>query len=448
MAEDWEKLAGEQGERVPTGRFSRMWKLGSAGAGVAASSLAGKVKNMLGGKDEDLEETYRKNALKLAGTLGQLKGASMKIGQMLSADPELLPPEFAEGLTSLQRDAPPMTYMTVKAQIERALDRPIEMIFSRFDPEPVGSASIGQVHRARLESGEEVAVKVQYPGVAESLESDLKTLKSMLIYGSAVADKQRLDKYFEEIRETLLAEADYTQEAANMARFGAQLGTRQGVRAPKAFPQWSAKEVLVMEFIEGEKLDVALESRALEERDALLKRWVQLYVWMFHDLYEMHADPHPGNFILDPQGNLVVLDFGCVKRFDQVFADGILRILDTIWTDEPERAFKIYEEMGFGSRGLKFEELDPKLLTEYHEIVMAPFLRDEPFDFTGWAPATESKMWMLRHPTFLGLMPPAQSLMYFRMLSAIKGLLGKFEAKLNIYELSYETVKAHGFLTA
>lgn len=447
MGEDWEKLAGESGEKVPTGRFSRMWKLGSVGAGVAASSLAGKVKNMLGGNDEDLDEVYRKQSIKLAEALGQLKGASMKIGQMLSADPELLPPEFAQGLTSLQRDAPPMTYMTVKAQIERALDRPIEMIFSRFDPEPVGSASIGQVHRARLDTGEEVAVKIQYPGVAESLESDLRTLKSMLLYGRAMIEKERLDNYFAEIQQTLLAEADYIQEAESMERFGALLREREGIRAPRPFMQWCSKEVLVMEFVEGQKLDEALVNRSQEDRERLLKRWVELYVWMFHEKYELHADPHPGNFILDKDDNLVVLDFGCIKSFDPAFADGILKILDTIWTNTPERAFQIYDDMGFGRQNLKFEDLDPKLLAEYHEIVMAPFLRDEPFDFTSWAPATEGKMWMLKHPTFLGLMPPAQSLMYFRMLSAIKGLLSKFEAKLNIYELAYETVKRRGLLS-
>ena len=161
MAKDWEKLAGEKGERVKSGKLERMMRLGGVGAGVAASSIAGKFRNMIGGGDEALKDNHRKNAQRMVGVLGQLKGASMKVGQILSADPELLPPEFAEGLAQLQKDAPPMTWNTVKAQIESALDRPIEDVFDTFDPDPVGAASIGQVHRARLPAelgGHEVAV--------------------------------------------------------------------------------------------------------------------------------------------------------------------------------------------------------------------------------------------------------------------------------------------------
>ena len=134
---DWEKLAGERGERVKSSKFERVFKLGSVGAGVAASSLAGKLKSIVSGTDseEDLSDLYRKNANRMADVLGQLKGASMKVGQMLSADPEALPPEFAEGLARLQRDAPPMTYNTVREEIEKAFDRPIYLVFRHFDPD-------------------------------------------------------------------------------------------------------------------------------------------------------------------------------------------------------------------------------------------------------------------------------------------------------------------------
>lgn len=444
---DWEKLAGEKGERVSSSRIGRAFKLGSAGASVAASSLAGKLKNIVtGGGDEDeiLSDTYRKNADKMAQVLGQLKGASMKVGQMLSADPEMLPPEFAEGLTQLQRDAPPMTYATVKEQIETALDRPLDVIFSEFDPEPIGAASIGQVHRARLDTGEDVAVKVQYPGVADSLQSDLDTLKSMLVWGRPFVPREKLDKYFAEIKEVLLTEADYVAEAANLARFQDHLADRDDIRVPKPFEQWTTSNVLVMEHMEGTKLDDALAVMPDEQRSEMLFRWLSLFVWMFHELNELHADPHPGNFLLQDDGTLVVLDFGCVRTFAPHFPDAMLEVVTTCWTNEPERALEIYAELGFGAGTFDPMSLDPDLIATYHEIVLAPFLQEGPFHFGGWQPALDGKKFMFQNPSLLQLTPPESLLMYFRLLSGIKGLLGKFDAELDIKPLARDTAIRRG----
>ncbi len=450
MAKDWEKLAGEKGERVSTNRFQRALKLGSMGAKVGASSLAGRMKSMLSGSSEDeIKEMFKKNAGQMAEVLGELKGASMKVGQMLSADPEMLPEGFAEGLESLQRDAPPMTWNTVKDQIETSLDRPMETVFSWFDPEPVGAASIGQVHRARLDTGEDVAVKVQYPGVADALESDMETLKQMLIWGRPFIERERLDLYFQEIHDVLMTEADYVQEAQQANKFRGYFKDKlDEFYVPKAYEEYTAKQVLVMEFVEGDKLDVAIEKMPKAERDEMLQRWLEVFVWMFHELQVLHSDPHPGNFLIDSSNRMVLLDFGCVKSFEAEFTDGILELLDTLWADDPERALDIYERIGFGGAKFHREEFNPELVTQYHEIVLAPFLRDEPFEFKGWTPAIESKMFMLKHPSFLTLTPPPHALAYFRVLSGIKGLLGRFEARINTFEAAVKTAERRGVLTA
>ena len=446
---DWEKLAGEKGERVKSSKFERVFKLGSVGAGVAASSFAGKLKNIVtrsGPDDEALSDVYRKNADRMADVLGQLKGASMKVGQMLSADPEALPPEFAESLASLQRDAPPMTYNTVRDEIEAALDRPLDVVFRHFDPDPVGAASIGQVHRATLHSGEDVAVKIQYPGVSEALESDLDTLRGMLVWGRPFVAKEKLDRYFAEIRDVLLTEADYVQEAENLTRFRTHLKDRTDIVVPKPFLEHTRKNVLVMEYMEGTKLDHALEQMEPEARGEMLYRWLALFVWMFHELHELHADPHPGNFLLQADGTLVLLDFGCVKRFEPRFADGMMEVVTTIWTDEPERALDIYEELGFGDANLDIRTIDPEVVAAYHQIVLAPFVQPGEFEFGGWQPALEGKKFMLSHPSMLQLTPPPNMLMYFRLLSGIKGLLGKFDARIDIKPLARETAERRGLL--
>lgn len=452
MGQDWEKLAGEKGERVSSGKFERMFKLGSVSASVAASSFAGKMKRFVKGDagEDELRDNYRKNAAKITQALGQLKGASMKVGQMLSADPEMIPPEFAEGLSALQRDAPPMTWNTLKSTLEEALDQPLESVFRHFDPEPVGAASIGQVHRGTLLTGEKVAVKVQYPGVADALESDLEALKSMIGFGQPFVERERLDRYFAEIKEVLMTEADYLREADELERWQEILTAKPFLQAPKPFKEFTRKNVLVMEFIEGDKLDVAIEKMDEDDKELWLRRWIEIYVWMFHELSELHADPHPGNFLFstrDGQTVLTLLDFGCVRKFDPAFTDGILELLDTCWQDDPERAVEIYQRIGFGGERLDFSTLSPTLVAQYHDIVLTPFLRDEAFDFGNWQPAFESKKFMMSNPAFLALTPPPDALMYFRVLSGIKGLLGRFGAQINVYPLAVETARRRGVLT-
>ncbi|MFU8803207.1 MAG: ABC1 kinase family protein [Bradymonadaceae bacterium] len=454
MSEDWAKLAGEKGEDIPTSRFKRALSIGSMGARVTASTLAGKLGSMVlpaskDKRDELLKAAYVKNAEKIVDTLGKLKGASLKIGQLLSADPELLPPEFSDVMSSLQRSAPPMTFETVRSQIEAAYDRPMETIFSYFDPEPAGAASIGQVHRARLESGEDVAVKVQYPRVADSLESDLKTLGSMMSYGRAVIDKSRLNSYLEEIRSVVLTEADYRIEAQNLARFHELTSAKDGVRSPRPFLELATQTVVVMEFMEGRPLEDALREMTdePERRDSILLDWVALFSWMFHELHELHADPHPGNFLLDADDQIVMLDFGCVKSFEPEFTDLFLDVLDAVWQGDHCRAVEHYLELGFGTKGKDGARFDAELMKEYNEIILAPFLTDQPFEFSTWSPAKEGKLFMLRHPSLFSLVPPSEALPYFRVLSGIKGLLAKLDARLVVSTTAIETARKRGRLT-
>lgn len=454
MSQDWDKLAGEKGEAVPQGKLNRMFTLGKMGAKVGLSTLANKAQSMLPiGSEESrankLEQAYAQNAAEVVKTLGKLKGASMKVGQMLSADPELVPEGFADMLSSLQSSAPPMTYQTITSQVEQAFDLPMDVVFSYFDPDPIGAASIGQVHRARLaENNQEVAVKIQYPGVVDSLEDDLRNLGSMMVYARATINKARLDDYLQEIRGMILQEADYNQEAKNLAHFYELFAEYPGVTTPKPYPEWTRQSILTMEFIEGTKLDDALRAMDEPSRVDLMMRWIELYTWMFHEQFEMHADPHPGNFFVQEDGTLAVLDFGSVKSFDPAFADGILELLDTVWQDQPERALPIYKRLGFATPDFDFEHFDPFLLAQYHDIVFAPFLKDEPFDFSSWSPGMEGKSFMLKHPRMLKLVPPSEALPYFRMLSGVKGLLAKLDASVNVCRLAVETARRRGYLTA
>ncbi|MCB9728627.1 MAG: AarF/ABC1/UbiB kinase family protein [Deltaproteobacteria bacterium] len=453
MARDWDKLAGESGRDVPEGRLGRLVRMGRLGVSVSASTMARKVGAVLLPGDSEARQAgdgrFRtRQAEKVLKVLGQMKGATMKVGQILSADPDLLPPEFIETLTQLQHQAPPMTWRTVKAQVERAFDRSIEDVFRWFDHEPLGAASIGQVHRGTLRSGEDVAVKVQYPGVASSLESDLSNLGSLLQFGRVLVDRRRLDDYLGEVRSAILAEADYEAEGRNLAHFAEVLAERDGVRAPRPFLEWTRPTVLTMEYVAGDKLDEALESMEdQEQRAQLLLRFIGTYVWMFHERFELHADPHPGNFILDAAGDLVILDFGCVKQCDPGFADGVLDIMDACWQRDDARASRLYRELGFGRNDPDPRIFDPALLRAYHEIALAPFLHDEAFDFATWDLRRKMQAFVMEHPAFLKLVPPAEGLLVFRVMSGIKGLLAKSRAHINVHRMAVETAARRGRLT-
>ncbi len=451
MARDWEDLAGEKGQVVPSGRLKRLFKMGSLGVSMSASVVAQKMAGFVSGQkegDDPLSALRAKHADKVVKVLGELKGASMKLGQILSADPDLVPAEYGDALRVLQRSAPPMTWATIQAQVERAFDQPISAVYRFFDPEPIGSASIGQVHRATLMSGEDVAVKIQYPGVLESLEADLKNLGSLLTLGRAFVDKRRLDEYLAECRKAVIEEADYELEARNLRRFHELLQDREGLRAPRPYEEWTRPTVLTMELVHGTKLDEAVA--AMDDgprRQALLERWVRAYVWMFHELFQLHADPHPGNFLVDADDTLVMLDFGCVKACDPTFADGILSVMDACWQRDAQRVARLYRELGFGKAGEREDAFDPELLRQYHDMLLAPFLLDREFDFGAWGLRDQMQRFMLRHPRFIRMVPPAEAVLVARVMSGIKGLLARSGAKLNVHRIALETAERRGVLT-
>ena len=248
-----------------------------------------------------------------------------------------------------------------------------------------------------------------------------------------------------ESREVILQEADYLQEAENLACFHERVKEREGLRVPRPYREYSKKSVLVMEFMEGRKLDEALgEMERGPRRDELLLRWTSIFPWMFFEHQELHIDPHPGNFLLNDQDELVILDFGSVKKFRPEFTDGFLDILDACWRDESARAIELYFSLGY-YRGKS--ELDPDLLREYHSFFLAPFLEDQSFAFGTWTPGRDAKSFMMRHPSFLQLIPPAEALPYFRVLSGIKGFLAKMEGEINVCKMAKETARRRGRLS-
>ena len=318
-------------ETIREGAVGRMAALGGAGARVGVNYLKHYGRAMVGGKDEPSrrrlrEELDAKNAETVYDTFSKLKGGPLKLAQMLSIDKNLLPAAYARQFAQAQSSVPPLSYPLVAQTFRREFGKTPEDLFDHFEKKASHGASIGQVHRARRK-GREFAVKVQYPGVARSLKSDLAVVKpiALRILGLREAD---VDSYFREVETRLLEETDYRHELERSVELTAASAHLKGVRFPAYHPEFSTGKILTSDWIDGIPLDRFADSEADQrERDLIGQALWDFYSHQVHELMLFHADPHPGNFLVK-DGELWVLDFGCTKKISEEFYRKQFRFLD------------------------------------------------------------------------------------------------------------------------
>lgn len=307
---------------MATSRYGRIAKLGGLTTRVTTSYLGQKVAGLF--QDDEtrkaaLDRLHLDNAEQIATSLGQLKGAAMKVGQAVAqiAEGIDLPPDARAVLGRLHDKAEPVPFEQVRARVEAELGGSIDAIFARFDPEPLGTASLGQAHAARLPDGTEVVVKVLHPGVDSAVHSDLAALRQMLVAGRMLRrPKAEIDAIFAEVETRLTEEMDYTLEAANLEEFHRRFADDPDVLIPRPYPGWSTRAVLTMERLPGRPIGVfvATGSEAAKQRAGLTL--AKTFFTMYYRNRVIHADPHPGNYLFQPDGRVGILDFGCVRRFD------------------------------------------------------------------------------------------------------------------------------------
>jgi predicted unusual protein kinase regulating ubiquinone biosynthesis (AarF/ABC1/UbiB family) len=318
-------------ETIREGAIGRMAALGGAGARVGMNYLKHYGRSMVGGKDESnlrrlREELDEKNAEAVYDTFSKLKGGPLKLAQMLSIDKNLLPAAYARQFAQAQSSVPPLSYPLVAQTFRREFGKGPEELFEHFEKKASHGASIGQVHRARRK-GRDLAVKVQYPGVARSLKSDLAVVKpiALRILGLREAD---VDSYFREVETRLLEETDYRHELERSVELTKASAHLEGVRFPGYHPELSTGRILTSDWIDGTPLDRFADGGATQtERDTIGQALWDFYAHQVHDLMLFHADPHPGNFLVK-NDELWVLDFGCTKKISEEFYRKQFRFLD------------------------------------------------------------------------------------------------------------------------
>ena len=296
------------------GRLARLGaKIGLAHAGTSARKVFAGAQR----REQLSREREMKTAQQVAAELGNMKGALMKLGQMASYLDDGLPESLRLALSQLQSQAPPMSVALVREEIQRELGAPIEDIFVEFDEEPIAAASIGQVHRAilRTDDGEHaVAVKIQYPGVADAIDADIKTadlLGTLLAFGFKSLNPEEM---VSEIKDRLREELDYENEARNQQMFADFYEGHPFIHVPKVFHNYSTARILVTELVSGSSFAEVL-TWPQEERDMAGEA---IFRFVFRSLYRFRAfngDPHPGNYIFHRNGRVTFLDFGLIKHF-------------------------------------------------------------------------------------------------------------------------------------
>jgi predicted unusual protein kinase regulating ubiquinone biosynthesis (AarF/ABC1/UbiB family) len=315
--------------KIPTSRLARTAKFGGLVAGQSARWAGTQAANRLR-SDEQAEAADAKRALALADELvtqlGQMKGAAMKLGQVLSTiDFELVPEgereAFKEKLSSLRDDAPQVPFKKMEKVIVDDLGGSIDEHFSAFDSTPVAAASIGQVYRAALHDGRDVAVKVQYPGVAEAVETDLRNAAVLLPLVKRLAPGLDAKAILRELRDRIGEELDYELEAQNQRRVARSFKDHPFIRVPDVVTSMSTRRVLITEFVEGRGF-AEVKELPEAERD----RFAEICFRFFYGLVRREriaaGDPHPGNYLLGDDGRVCFLDFGLIRRMDADYLDG------------------------------------------------------------------------------------------------------------------------------
>jgi predicted unusual protein kinase regulating ubiquinone biosynthesis (AarF/ABC1/UbiB family) len=320
-------------DAIPTSRLSRSSKVGRLAATQAAKQMGTRATNVArgdAGSERALAKRQLETAEQIVAALGTMKGAAMKLGQVMSfLDVGLVPEEYREEfqakLAELRDAAPKVAYKDMKKVIEGEYGEPIEQVFQTFDPVPIAAASIGQVYKARLHDGRDVAVKVQYPGVAQAVRADMQNLGIILRLMKMVAPGLDPKAMGDEIRSRIDEELDYELEAQNQRALARLFRGHPFIVVPDVMTKLSHEKVIVSEFVHGRGFE-ELKQLPQAERDRLGEIVYRFYFGCMYRHHQFSGDPHPGNSLLLDDGRMVFLDFGLFKRIPPEIAEFELQI--------------------------------------------------------------------------------------------------------------------------
>jgi predicted unusual protein kinase regulating ubiquinone biosynthesis (AarF/ABC1/UbiB family) len=417
-------------------RATRYARVGAQMGGVAARMAGAKLTGA----------GPASNAAALASALGGLKGPLMKVAQLMSTIPDLLPPAYAEELQKLQSEAPPMGAAFVKRRMIAELGADWRGKFAEFDLRPAGAASLGQVHRAAARDGAPLACKLQYPDMASAVEADLRQLDLLFALHRRMDGAIDTREIKHEIAERVREELDYRREARHAALYAAMLARTPQVRVPSVRAELSTARLLTMDWLEGEKV-LAFKQAPQEERNAIAEAMFRAWWLPFIRYGVIHGDPHLGNYSVfrgadgAPAG-LNLYDFGCVRIFPPSFVAGVVDLYEGLRTNDAARVEAAYVNWGF--KGLTPELIE--IMNMWARFIYGPLLDDRVRTVAdGVAPSEYGRREAYRVHMALKekgpVAPPREFVFMDRAAVGLGGVFLHLDARLNFYRLFHEALE-------
>ena len=427
---------------VPGGRLSRLARLGSLATGVAGGMLAEGARQLAAGKRPKVSELVLTpaNARRVAEQLAQLRGAAMKVGQLMSMDAgSLLPPELADILARLREDARTMPMSQVVQVLETHWGKGWEQGFERFSFTPCAAASIGQVHRARTRDGQELAIKLQYPGVRRSIDSDVDNVATLLRVSGLLPKALDLATLLAEAKRQLHEEADYRREAESLHRFGGLLGDAEHFVLPRAVDALTRSDILAMSWVEGVAVETLADPQAADQ--ALRDRVGSLLIGLlFRELFEfrlIQTDPNFANYRFDAaSGRVVLLDFGATRPYAEPVVEAYRRLMAGTVRGDRAAMGEAAQAIGYFQDNIHAHQRDAVI--DLFEIACEPVRHPGAYDFgtsdlplrlrdTGLKLSMERDFWHT---------PPADALFLHRKLGGLYLLAARLRARVDVAALA------------
>jgi predicted unusual protein kinase regulating ubiquinone biosynthesis (AarF/ABC1/UbiB family) len=417
--------------KLPTSSIGRLGR--TAVAGLRGARLALRGKNA-GDSPRDLESLTA-----LAASVGQLKGTAMKVGQLMSYLELQLPPELKATLAVLQTHSPPMPFDRVIAIVTAELGKQAPPLLANMGASPVAAASIGQVHRARLPTGEDVAVKIQYPEMDRAIASDFRQAALGTRFATLLAPGANVDAIVDAARRALIEECDYEREARYQERFARIYADHGTLTVPRVHPLYCSRRVLTSTWIEGLRFDDFLATNPPQaERDRFGEALFEFYVGTLfrHGLYNW--DPHPGNYIVQRDGRIAMLDYGSTREFDRVFVRKLAALNRAAHTDTRDAFHRALLGLGFVEEGQTYDfDTARRLVRSFY----GPMLRDETLaietgDAKPFGAVLESKRELLKFHL------PGEFLFIMRIRFGVMSVLANLGSRANWHRLEQQFVES------
>lgn len=367
-------------DRIPVSKVQRASKFITTGAKIGSNYLKHYGKKLING-EASRDELHLDNATDIYNSLSELKGGALKVAQMLSMDKNILPTAYQQKFAMAQYSAPPLSYPLVVKTFQTYFGKSPAQMFDSFTTKATNAASMGQVHQAVLK-GKKLAVKIQYPGVGDSVKSDLAMIKPIALTMFKL-NPVEYDEFIQEVESRMLEETDYALELQRSMELSEKTRHLKNVIFPTYYPEYSCDKILTMDWIEGKPLgEILNDDIPQQERNKLGQALWDFYHFQMHTLKAMHADPHPGNFIITKNYQLGIIDFGCVKVIPEDFYKIYFQLLEEDVLTNLAKREKTFRDLRFvhPQDSKKEEEFFTAIFAKLVELLGRPF-QSKTFDF-------------------------------------------------------------------